>query len=65
MDLGKNEEYTSVFTLKIDVHCTALNADYAESCNTDFIKDRLAEILSMSKVDGVNILKVHTEKTEK
>lgn len=63
MNLG--EEYTSVLTIKIDVHCTAVNADHAEICNREFVKDRLAEILSMSKVDGVNILKVHTEKTEK
>jgi hypothetical protein len=60
------EEFSTVFTVKIDISNFALNAKDAADINEETIKDYLANMMNHSGVDGISIVEVgKTVKTSK
>lgn len=57
-------EYTSVITVKIDIHSLGISAEDAERFNTALCKDYLAEMMQDPNVDGRNVIKATTTKTK-
>ena len=58
------KEFTTVFTVKIDVHSFSTSKEAAEDMNEAILKDQLAHIIDCPNVDGVNILGGHTTETK-
>lgn len=60
------QEYTTVFTIKVDVHSMAKNSHDGALMNEITIKDYLAQMFGRAEIDGVNIIKVgETYETKK
>lgn len=58
------KEFTTVFTVKIDVHSFATSKDAAEDMNEAILKEKLVSVMGCPNVDGVNILGGHTKETK-
>ena len=58
------KEYTTVFTVKIDVKSKMDDLDFAKEMNFEKMKDLLAEMMQSPDVDGCNIIADVTKKTD-
>ena len=58
-------EYTSVITVKIDIHSLGINAKDAERFNKELCKNYLAQMMQDPSIDGCNIIKATTTETKK
>ena len=56
--------YTTVFNVKIDLTCDAVDPEDAADINESRLKDLLANVMTSPYVDGINILGGHTKKTK-
>lgn len=57
-------EYTSVITVKIDIHSLGISAEDAERFNKELCKNCLAEMMQDPNVDGCNVIRATTTKTK-